>query len=179
MKPNRTHLTIAAALLLALALVPVGAAKKPKPHKPPPLPRLFAQADPKVPPPDAPGAEDEYRHSPMVYFTLNRGKPYATYRFALERHPRWNPKRDAGPGQHCGEDFIISDAQRATARGAAAWPLLPATFYAFHKDELCPGYYLGVLKEKARGRAFYTNRAVISFEYPSMDVVLHRWIPRS
>jgi hypothetical protein len=165
---TRTHsLVVGLLLLLVLVAIPIAAAG---PEATRPLPELFADRDTKVPPPEFPGFEDEGRHLPHVLFTMRRGIPGAQYRLILQREPRWNPVRDARPGVHCKLTTILSSWARANARGAAAWPLQPASFYTpLHNTELCPGEYLGKLEQRHR----YRTRTVLIvwFEYPSLKLL--------
>jgi hypothetical protein len=133
-----------------------------------PVPRVFAEPDPKVPAPEFPGYEDEGQHSPHIYFTMNRGIPRARYRIILTRVPRWNQERDWKPGIHCGLSTIISNWARANSRGHAAWQLQPASFYTpSHGTELCPGEYLGRLEQKYRGTRHVLT---LRLEYPSLEL---------
>lgn len=172
----------AAAALLAVALLPgiadaAGRAKSPPRTKTAHI-KLFAELDPNVPPPIDEGTEYEEPYSPHVFFSLRGAVSGRTYLMRLTREPRWDfrhPERWP-QGVHCGLDTLVTSATRARGRrGSIAWGLEPSTSYTpFHGTELCPGDYLGTIREHRRGRPGSSVVATVLFSYPSLDVHVAR-----
>jgi len=166
--------TAAAVALISLA---PDAEARPRP-RPAPESRiqLFAELDPDVPAPIDEGTEYEEPYSPHVYLSMRGGVRGRSYLLRLTREPRWDfrhPERWPA-GAHCGLDTFVTTATRARGRrGSVAWGLEPATSYTpFHGTELCPGEYLGTLKERRPGFAGARAVATVLLSYPGLDLVV-------